>query len=98
VAVKDGRLRPPEGLVLNGREHAGRLKQAVAKPLLVIDRREIIDRGVSAAAIIETFDELEDRRARLVPVLEPASIEQIALARRECAAPHRCHARLHARP
>jgi len=53
VAVKDGRLRPPEGLVLDGHEHAGRLKRVVDKPLLIIDRREITDRGVSAAAIIE---------------------------------------------
>src|SRR5580658_8037401 len=50
AAVKDGRLlRPPEGLVLDGREHVGRLacvgidcRRLVAT--LIVDRREISER------------------------------------------------------
>src|SRR5262245_40553429 len=98
VAVKDGRLRPPEGLVLDGHEHAGRLAWVGigCKALLVIDRRDIADRGMSAAAIVEALDELEDRRARLVPVLEPASVEQLARAWRRSFRTWRC--RKHLRP
>jgi hypothetical protein len=44
VAVKDGRLlRPPEGFVLDGREHGGRLVWVAIDgccmmPLLVVNR------------------------------------------------------------
>jgi hypothetical protein len=85
AAVKDGRLlRPPEGLVLDGREHGGRLVcvgidcRRRLMPPLIVDRREISDRGVTAARIVEAFDELESGAARLGLGLEPAPIEQVA--------------------
>jgi hypothetical protein len=56
AAVKDGPfLGPPGGLVLDGREHDGRLVCVGTMPALVVDRREISDRGVTAAQIIELY-------------------------------------------
>ena len=57
---------PPEGLVLDGREHGGRLVIVgndghCVMPPFVVDRREISDRGMAAAWIVEAFDEFEDR-------------------------------------
>src|SRR5262249_51347739 len=52
AAVKDGPLLgPPEGLVLDGREHAGRLARVGrgCEPTFVLDGGEIADRGVAAA-------------------------------------------------
>jgi hypothetical protein len=62
AAVKDGRLlRPPEGLVLDGCEHGGRLVCVgndvdCLVPTFVLDRREIADRGVAAARVVERHD------------------------------------------
>jgi hypothetical protein len=59
AAVKDGpSLGPPEGLVLDGCEHGGRLVCAgidccCMMPPLIIDRGEISDRGGPAAWIVE---------------------------------------------
>src|SRR5579872_4089642 len=90
AAVQDGLLGPPGGLVLDGREHAGKLVRAgIGRQLaLVIDRREIADRGMTAATIVEAFDECEDRRARLGLVLEAAALEQLAFERGEEALAH----------
>src|SRR5437016_306029 len=67
AAVKDGHLWPPEGLVLDGREHDGILWRAGIGRLLVLEahRREISDRGMAPSAIVEAFDEGEHCRARL---------------------------------
>jgi hypothetical protein len=84
AAVKDGPfLGPPAGLVLDGREHGGRLvcvgiDCCCMMTLLIIDRGEISDRGVSAARIVEAFDELESGASRLTLCLESAAIEQLA--------------------
>ena len=53
AAVKDG-LWPPEGLVLDGREPAGRLPGAgIGRVLvLVVDRREIAERGMGDAFVV----------------------------------------------
>jgi len=61
AAVKDGRLlRPPEGLVLDGCEHGGRLVCAgndadCVVPAFVLDRREIADRRVAASRVVELY-------------------------------------------
>src|SRR5262249_39001971 len=90
AAVKDGPLGPPQGLVLYGREPPRRPGRGGLgnKLLLVIDRREIADRGVAPSPIVEAFDEGEDRRACLASVPESASSEQLALKRREEALAH----------
>src|SRR5262245_52753104 len=47
AAVKDGPLGPPEGPVLEGREHAGMLVCVGSRnPMLVLDRGEIPDRRI----------------------------------------------------
>src|SRR5262249_35969499 len=63
AAVKDGPVGPPEGLVLDGREHAGRLARVGTgtQPALVVARGEIADRGVAPAPVVEALDELEER-------------------------------------
>jgi hypothetical protein len=50
--VKDG-LWPPEGLVLDGGEHAGRLMRVGVDrtPLLVVERREIAEGGDARASM-----------------------------------------------
>ena len=84
VAVKDGPyLGPPKGLVLDGREHGGRLvcvgiDCCCMMPPLVVDRGEVSDRGMAAAWIVEALDEFEDRTTRFGLCLEPTSIEQLA--------------------
>src|SRR6266404_8510117 len=84
AAVKDGPARvPPGGLVLDGREHDGRLVCAGIDrvPTLVVDRGEIPDRRVAAARIVEAFDEIEHRDPRLGLGFEPAPVENLALER-----------------
>src|SRR5262249_46345348 len=80
VAVKDGPLGPPEGLVLDGREHAGRLARVVTggEPALVVERGGVGDRGVAAAAIVEPLDELEERQAGLGLCLEATAGKELA--------------------
>ena len=71
VAVKDGPyLGPPAGLVLDGREHGGRLvcvgiDSRGMMPPLVVDRGEVSDRGMAAAWIVELH-------ATKLTVLQPA--------------------------
>src|SRR5262249_7592628 len=90
AAVKDGHLWPPEGLVLDGREHDGILMRAgIGRlPVFVIDRREIADRGMAPTTIVEAFDESEHRHTRLGLVLEPVAGQQLALKRGEEAFAH----------
>jgi hypothetical protein len=78
AAVKDD-LWSPAGLVLDGREHAGRLcgTGISRKPLLVIDRREIPDRGMAASGITKRFDESKHRHACFGLRFEPLPIEQL---------------------
>jgi hypothetical protein len=84
AAVKDGPfLGPPEGLVLDGSEQYGRLvcvgiDRGRWMPPLIIDRREISDRGMASSSIAEAFDEFKDRMSRLSLRLEAAPIEQLA--------------------
>ena len=93
AAVKDGRiLRPPGGLVLDCREHDGRLvcvgiDRRRVMPALVVDRREISDRGM-AAPIVEAFDERERRIARLGLRLEAVPREKLAFEGGEEALAH----------
>src|ERR1700735_4986122 len=95
VAVKDGPyLGPPKGLVLDGREHGGRLVCVgigccCMMPPLVVDRGEISDRGMAAAWIVEALDEFEDRTTCFGLCLEPTPIEQLALEGREETLAHR---------
>ena len=58
-------------------------------PALVVDGRQIAERGVAAAWIVEALDELEDGHARFGLRLEPAAIEKLALERGEEALRHR---------
>src|SRR5690242_9367006 len=95
VAVKDGRLlRPPAGLVLDGREHGGRLvcvgdnAGRLMLPL-EIERREIADRGMAPARIVEPLDEAEEGASRLGGCCEPTACEQLAFERGEEALAHR---------
>ena len=63
AAVKDGpSLGPPGGLVLDGREHDGRLMRAgiVRMMVLVIDGREIAQGRMTPTRIVEALDEIED--------------------------------------
>src|SRR6266404_4952338 len=80
----------PEGLVLDGREHDGRLVCAGIDrmPTLVVDWGEIPDRRVAAARIVEAFDELEHRDPRLGLGFEQAPDEKLALERGEEALAH----------
>ena len=74
AAVKDGPiLGPPEGRVLDGREHGGGvvcvgIDLQVLMPALIVDRSEVSDRGMAAPFIIEAFDEGERRRCAPRPV------------------------------
>src|SRR2546423_14205185 len=80
AAVKDGPLGPPEGLVLDGREHAGRVARVGTgeEPALVVERGEVADRGVAPAAVVESLDEIEQRHARLALGLEAAAGDEVA--------------------
>jgi hypothetical protein len=95
AGVKNGPiLRPPEGLVLDGRKHDGTLAcvgidGAFVVASLVLDGREITDRGMTAAAIVKSFDELERGHPRLGLRLEPTPVEKLALERGEEALAHR---------
>jgi hypothetical protein len=57
AALKHGRLRQPAGLVLDRREHDGRLVRVeiAGAPTLVLDGRQIPDRGMAAARIVEAL-------------------------------------------
>ena len=86
AAVKDGPASgPPGGLVLDGREHGGRLVCVGIGRMttLVIDRGEIPNRGMTAARVVEALDELEHRGPRLGLRLEPTSVEKLAFQRGE---------------
>src|SRR5262249_31753152 len=91
VAGKDGPLGPPEGLVLEGREHAGRLARVGIgeETALVVERGEVADRGVAPAAIVEPLDELEERQAGLCLCLEATAGEELAFECGEEAFAHR---------
>ena len=81
AAVKDGpSLGPPGGLVLDGREHDGRLMRAgmVRMMALVNDGREIAERRMTPTRIVEAFDEIEDDDPCFGLRLEPAPLEELA--------------------
>jgi ABC transporter substrate binding protein len=67
AAVKDGPTwGPPGGLVLDGREHDGRLVcVGIGRVTLVVIRGEIPDRGMTTARVVEALDEFEHRDPRL---------------------------------
>jgi hypothetical protein len=80
AAVKDGPTwGPPGGLVLDGREHGGRLVCVGIGRMttLVVDRGEIPDQRMTTARVIETLDKLEHRDPRFGLRLEPAPIEKL---------------------
>src|SRR5262249_17750022 len=91
AAVKDGpSWGPPGGLVLDSREHGGRLVcVGVCRMMtLVVDRGEIPDRRMTPARVIETLDKLEHRDPRFGLRLEPAPIEKLTFQRGEEALAH----------
>src|SRR5271169_4657622 len=90
AAVKNGPTSgPPEGLVLDGREHGGRLVcVGIGRVTLVVDRREISDRRMATARVVEALDELEHRGPRLGLRLEAAPVEKLAFQRGEEALAH----------
>jgi hypothetical protein len=86
AAVKDGpSWGPPEGLVIDRREHGGRLVCVGIGRMttLVVDWGEIPDRRMMASRIVEAFDELEHRDPRLGLRLEPTPVEKLAFQRGE---------------
>src|SRR5262249_36340156 len=87
---QDGHVWPPEGLVLDGSEHDGIVMRAGSgrQLTLIIDRREIADRGMAAPAIVEAFHEGKYRGARRGLVPEALPIEQLAFQRGEEALAH----------
>jgi hypothetical protein len=70
----------PEGLVLDRREHGGRLVCVGIGRVtaLVVDRGEIPDRRMTATPVVESLDELEHRGPRLGLRLEPTPVEKLA--------------------
>ena len=83
-------MGPPGGLVLDGREHDGRLMRAgiVRMTALVIDRRDIAERRMTPTRIVEALDEIEDRAPCFDLRLEPAPLEELAFERSEEAFAH----------
>ena len=45
---------------------------------LVVDRRQIVERGMATMGVVPPFNEVEDRWARLGLGREAASVEQLA--------------------
>src|SRR5208282_5165272 len=56
---------------------------------LVVDRREIVERGMTPMWVVPALDELEQRHARIGWGLEAAAREQLAFQGREEALAHR---------
>jgi hypothetical protein len=84
AAVKDGPTwGPPGGLVLDGREHGGRLVcVGIGRVTLVVIWGEIPDRGMTTARVVEALDEFEHRDPRLGLRLEPTPVEKLAFVAR----------------
>jgi hypothetical protein len=63
-------------------------KSLVLVTPLVIDRRQIVERGVAAMRVIPALNEIKDRDAGFDLGLEAAAVEQLAFERGEKALAH----------
>ena len=95
AAVKDRRRRPPEAArsILDGREHGGRLvivgnDDHCMMPSFVVDRRQVVERGVTTARIVEALDEGEHGAAGFRLGLEATAIKELAFEGGEEALAH----------
>ena len=76
-------MGPPARLVLDGREHGGRLTCVgvdcrCAMPTLTVDRSEISDREVTAARMGKAFGKFKHRTSQLGVRLATTPVEQLA--------------------
>src|SRR4029450_183760 len=68
---------------------ARRIGGRLTRLLLELDRRQVVEGGMSARRVVPAFDELEDRGLSLGRAPQPDAVQQLALERREEALAHR---------